>query len=261
MHPFLFDWVVNGHHLRPPTYGVLLATAFSVAYFVSLWRAEKLGDSPKHIENLFLLIVFASIIGSRLFHVFFEDPSYYASHPAKILAVWEGGYTFYGAFLSATLAIWVYCKAKKVPFLEFGDIAAASSMIGLAIGRVGCFMAGCCWGREAHVPWAVTFTHPESFAVTKNIPLHPTQLYEALGGLLIFCYLQWRFKHRAYVGQVGFHTLALYAVLRFIVEYFRGDDYRGYMFGGTLSYSQFVSLAILPFAIAGMFLFSKTTSK
>src|SRR5689334_12499993 len=119
MHPYLFDLVIGGHHFRPPTYGVLLAAAFSAAYFESLRRAIKLGDDPKHIENLFLCIVLSSVLGSRLFHVVFEDLPYYLAHPGKIFAVWEGGYTLYGAILASTLAIFIYTKIKKIDVLEY----------------------------------------------------------------------------------------------------------------------------------------------
>ncbi len=257
MYPYLFDWVVAGHHLRPPTYGVMLAFAFSAGYFDSLRRTIKAGDDPKHIENIFLVVVLSSVIGSRLFHVLFEELPYYLANPGKILAIWEGGYTFYGALLASILGLYLYTKTKKLSFLHFIDIAAPATALGLFFGRLGCFFAGCCWGRETDVPWAVTFTNPESFTSARNIPLHPTQVYEALAGLLIYFYLSWRWRSRRYVGQIFFHGMSIYAVARFLIEIFRGDDYRGFAFQGALSYSQIVSLAILPFMFVGMFLYSR----
>lgn len=261
MHPYLFDWVVQGHHLRPPTYGVLLALAFSLGYFDALRRAIKLGEDPKHVENLFLLVVLASVVGSRLFHVAFEELPYYMTHPGKIFALWEGGYTFYGAVLASMLVVFLYSNGKKLNFLQFGDLATMSTVLGLFIGRLGCFFAGCCWGRPTDVPWAVSFTNPEAFTSLKGVPLHPAQLYESFAALVLYIYLAWRFRHRRYPGQVFFHGLIFYAVARFIIEFFRGDDYRGFVFGGNLSYSQLVSLAILPFAAVGMFLYSRVKSK
>jgi len=257
MHPYLFDLNLAGFHLRPPTYGVLLAVAFSVGYFESLRRASLLNENLKHVENLFLIVVIGSVVGSRLFHVLFEEFDYYRAHPEKILAVWEGGYTFYGAMLSSLFCIYLYTRRHKIPYLQFADIAAPTTALGLFFGRIGCFAAGCCWGRRATVPWAVTFNHPETFANVRNAPLHPTQLYEAFGGILIFFYLLWLFKRRKYEGQIFFHGLLAYAILRFIIEFYRGDDYRGYVFGGVLSYSQLVSLFLVPFAIAGMILYSR----
>lgn len=261
MHPYLFDWVVQGHHLKPPTFGVLLALAFSAAYFEALRRAFKLEEDPKHIENLFLLIVISSIIGSRVFHVLFEELQYYRVHPLKVFAVWEGGYTFYGALLLSIAAIAFYCHRKKISFLQFGDISSSSGALGIFIGRLGCFFAGCCWGKQTSLPWGFTFSNPSAFTDVHDKPLHPTQLYESFGSLILFIYLLRLFKHRKYEGQVSFHFLTGYAILRFLIEFFRGDDYRGFIFGGYLSYGQFVSLLILPFAILSMILFSKRALK
>lgn len=255
MHPFLFDITVFGLHIRPPSYGVFLALAFSTAYFVSLYRAAKIGEDPKHIENLFLLVVLGSVVGARLFHVLFEEPGYYAAHPEKIIAVWEGGYTLYGAMLAAILAMFLYCRGKKIDYLNFMDIAAAATAIGISIGRFGCFLAGCCWGKPTQCILGVTFSHPLTFAGIKTTPVHPTQLYESFGALLLFFYFHWRFNRRQYKGQIFFHGLLLYPVLRFLIEYFRGDEYRGYILHGLLSYSQLVSLAMIPFGIAGVLIY------
>jgi phosphatidylglycerol---prolipoprotein diacylglyceryl transferase len=248
---------MGGELYRVPAYGVMLALAFSSAYFISLWRATKTGEEANHVENLFLIVVGASVVGARLFHVVFEEPSYYRQNPGKILAIWEGGYTFYGALLLASLGIFLYCRWKKISFLAYGDIASPATAFGLFIGRMGCFLAGCCWGRPTDVPWGVVFKHPETFAAVKGIRVHPTQVYEALGGLGIFFYLSWLFRRRAYRGQIFFHGVAVYSVIRFIVERYRGDDYRGFILGGLVSYSQLVSLSLLPLALLGMWHFGK----
>ena len=152
MYPYLFDWVVNGHHLRPPTYGVFLALAFSTGYFLSLKRADALGEDPRHVENLFLIVVLSSILGSRLFHVLFEEPQYYLAHPAKVFAVWEGGYTFYGALLMGMLGIVSYVRLKKISFLKWADVAALATSFGLFLGRLGCFFAGFNTRNKSTVP-------------------------------------------------------------------------------------------------------------
>lgn len=252
MHPFLFDWTVWGIPLRPPTYGVLLATAFTVAYFLALYRAAKLKEEPRHIENLFLVVVIASILGSRLFHVLFEEPTYYFTHPVKILAVWEGGYTLYGAMIASILGLIGYCRLKSISILQFADISAPATAMGIAIGRVGCFFAGCCWGKPTTSLFGVTFNHPETFSGLKGIAVHPTQLYEAAGACVIFFYLNHKFKTRRYRGQILFHGLIAYAVLRFLIEFFRGDDYRGFVLGGSLSYSQLISILLFIIAVVGM---------
>lgn len=257
MYPFLIEWTVNGHVFRLPTYGFLLAVGFSTAYFVALRRAVKIDFDPKHIENIFLICVISSIVGARLFHVVFEEFTYYSANPTKIFAVWEGGYTFYGALLSCFLGIYIYGTLKKVRFLELVDIATPSTALGLFIGRLGCFFAGCCWGRPTSMPWGIKFPNPEAFTATHNLAVHPTQLYEAVVGLVIFILSEWRFKNRKYVGQVFLQGVSIYAVMRFAIEYFRGDDYRGFLFGGHISYSQLVSIAIIPFALVAMFMYSR----
>jgi len=257
MRPYLFDWAVNGHHLKPPTYGVLLALAFTVGYLIALKRAIKLEENPKHVENLFLISVLSAIVGSRLFHVFFEEPRYYFNHPIKVFAVWEGGYTLFGGILAAMLGIFLYCRLKKLEFLQYVDIAAPTTAIGISIGRLGCFFAGCCWGTPTNLPWAVTFSHPDAFTTVKNIALHPTQIYASFSAFLLYVFLTWRFKTRYYYGQIFFEGLFLYSFIRFGLEFFRGDEYRGFLFGGFLSYSQFISLALVPFVVIGMAIYSK----
>ena len=159
--------------------------------------------------------------------------------------------------LSCIAAIFCYCRWKQISFLGFIDIASEATALGIGIGRIGCFMAGCCWGNPSDLPWAVTFTHPESFTTMKHIPLHPSQLYEAAGALLIYFYLFKKFRNREYNGQIFFHGLLTYSLLRFLIEFFRGDEYRGYVWGDIISYSQFVSLLLLPLALCGMAYFSR----
>lgn len=261
MHPYLLEIPWGGTLFRLPSYGVFLALAFSAAYFESLRRATKTGEDPRHIENLFLIVVGASVVGARLFHVLFEEPGYYWQNPGKIVALWEGGYTFYGAMLAAVGGIFLYCRTKEIMFLPFGDIAAPAAALGLFIGRTGCFLAGCCWGTPTHLPWAVVYRHADTFSAVKGIPVHPAQLYEAFGALGIFAYLTWRFRDRKYPGQILFHGLAIYAVLRFFVEFVRGDEARGFIASGLISYSQFVSIAILPLAVLGMRYFGKLEAR
>lgn len=252
MYPFLLRFTLGHRHIAVPSYGVFLSLAFSAGYIDAVVKAKRLHLELKHVERIFILMVFGSILGARLFHVLFEELDYYLAHPLKIFAVWEGGYTFYGAMLFCIGTMYLYCKTKKVNFMAFGDLAAGSTSIGLFFGRIGCFLAGCCWGRPTGAGWGVKFTHPSSFCPIRDVALHPTQLYEATLGLIIWAYLTWLLKRRKYEGQLLMHSLVIYSVGRFIIEIFRGDDERGYILGGLLSYSQTVSLFILPFAIAGI---------
>jgi len=249
VHPFLFDGWVYGHHLKIPSFGVFLAIAFSTAYFLSLRNALRLGVPLRHIENLFLLIILASAIGARLFHVVFEDFSYYLAQPLKILAVWEGGFTFYGSFIASILTLIVYCRTYSVPVGLVFDLAGVSTALSLSIGRIGCFAAGCCWGKVCHFPWAVTFTHPEAFNSVAGVPVHPTQLYESLGAFLIFIWAQKKLLKPHVPGTVGLMILLSSSLVRFCVEWFRGDTYRGFIIPEWLSYSQLISLGLAASAL------------
>ncbi len=243
MYPYVLEhWV--GNTMLIPTYGLLLVCAYTAGYIESLRRAIRLGLDPKHIERLFLITVVVSLAGARLFHIAVEEWAYYRKNPADILAIWEGGFTFYGGLLLTLVAIRIYCGRKQLPFLQVLDLLTPPTLLALAIGRVGCFAAGCCWGKSTQLPWGVTFSHKQTLSGMRYVPVHPVQLYEAVGALLIFLWLNRTALSKTSHGNVTAWGLLTYAALRFGVEFFRGDDYRGYVLGGYLSVSQAISLFI-----------------
>lgn len=252
MYPFLVDDFFLGIHLKIPSFGVLLALSFSAAYFLSLRNAKLFNIPSRAIEILFILIVAGSILGGRLFHVFFEDPLYYFSSPTRVFAVWEGGFTFYGAVLFSLFILIVFCKWRRLPQARIWDIAATSTMLSLFLGRLGCFFAGCCWGKVCALPWGMVFSHPLSFTPNKTVPLHPTQLYESLGAFLIFIYAQYSLNKKIKPGITSLRIFLSYGILRFFIEFFRGDEYRGYLISHYLSYSQTISIIIIIFALMGL---------
>ena|SRR3989338_2275338 len=257
MKPYIVDFIWLGYTIRVPSYGLMLAVAFSVGYFEALRRCLREKENPRHIEYLFLILIASAVIGSRLFHVIFEDPIYYFNHPIEIFSIWKGGYTFYGGLLIGILGIYVYTRVTRVNFLRFADILAPSVLLGLFLGRIGCFLAGCCWGRPTDRAWGVVFSNPLSFASDHVRAVHPTQLYESGAALFLFA-LCWRvFQKKRFDGQIFFMGLIGYSLARFVIEFFRGDDYRGFVLEGTLSYAQLVSLTVLPFTVVALFLFSR----
>jgi phosphatidylglycerol:prolipoprotein diacylglycerol transferase len=183
--------------------------------------------------------------------VFFEEPSFYWNHPSKIIAVWEGGFTFYGAMLSSVAAIFFYCRLTQLAFLNILDLVATSTLLSIAIGRIGCFLAGCCWGTTCSLPWAVTFG-------TENV--HPAQLYESLGAFFLFILCQKYLFTRAFFGSIGLKALLGYSLLRFFVEFFRGDTYRGFIFNGLMSYSQMISVIIALIATSFLLILRRKNS-
>jgi phosphatidylglycerol---prolipoprotein diacylglyceryl transferase len=244
MYPNLFEsWI--GDKVLISTYGVLLAVAFTFAYLEAIRRALSAQENPKHIERIFLICVVASLFGARLFHILFEEFAYYRQNPRQILAIWEGGFVFYGGMLTSLAGIYVYTRLQRLSFLHFLDLITPAVLLGLAIGRLGCLAAGCCWGKTTSLPWGITFSHPHSLSAIRYVPVHPVQIYESLGALLVFGGLLRLGRQKSPEGTMFLLGLGSYAGLRFFVEFFRGDEYRGFLMGGRISLAQFFSVAIL----------------
>jgi len=241
MHPILFK-------IGPVTlysYGALVATGFIVALLVALNQAKKQNISKENILDIGFYILISAIVGSRLLFVLM-DYEHYLKNPLDIFKIWEGGLVYYGGLLFAIPAVIIYCRKKVLSLWGIADIFAPSIAIGHAIGRLGCFSAGCCYGKPSDLPWAVTFTDPYSFAI-RGIPLHPTQLYEAIGEFSIFIFLiLWR-KRKSFDGELFGLYVLLYSFIRFINEFFRGDP-RGFIYNG-ISLSQAISIMLFLGAI------------
>ncbi len=244
MYPNLFEgWI--GDKILISTYGVLLAMAFTVAYLEAIRRALSAKENPKHIERIFLICVVASLFGARLFHILFEEFAYYRENPRQILAIWEGGFVFYGGMLTSLAGVYLYTRFQRLSFLHFLDLITPPVLLGLAIGRIGCLAAGCCWGKTTSLPWGITFSHPHSLSAIRYVPVHPVQIYESVGALMIFWALLRRGRKKAPEGTLFLIGLGCYAALRFVVEFFRGDEYRGFLMGGRISLAQFFSAVII----------------
>lgn len=228
------------------TYGFLIATAFLVALWLAAAQARQRGLSYEKVVDQAFYTLIAGLAGSRLFYVATDWP-HYSAHPLDIVKIWEGGLVFYGGVLLA-LPVAVYlAKKEALPLWDAADIWAPSIALGHAIGRLGCFCAGCCYGKPAEgVPWAVVFSNPDSLAV-KGVPLHPVQLYESTAEVLNFLILMALRRRQSFKGQLFWVYILNYSIIRALVEVFRGDEIRGFIAGGV-SISQGIS--------AGMFLLS-----
>jgi len=247
MHPILFKIGPLSIH----TYGVMLASAFFLALTLAIRQAKREGIQTEKIIDLGLYLLIAAILGSRLLFILTEL-HYYTRYPLRIFKIWEGGLAFFGGLILAIPVGIYYIKKNNLPLWKVADISAPSIAIAQAVGRLGCFSAGCCYGKPTDLPWAVTFTDPESLA-RLNIPLHPTQLYESLGTSLIFLFLIFMRKRKSFEGQLFWFYLLLYSVLRFFIEFFRGDEIRGMPFGGPLSTSQVIAIPLAGLAIYMLF--------
>lgn len=231
------------------TYGVLVATAFVLGILLAARRAKNEGLDPNAIYDLAVWIIIAAIGGSRLLHVITQW-DHYAARPLDIFKIWEGGLAFYGGFVLGIPAVIWFLKRRGLPVLKVGDILAPSVALGLAIGRLGCFSAGCDFGTQTDLPWAVTFTHPESLAKL-GVPLHPTQLYESFGSLAIFGILLAYHPRKRFDGETFYLYMVLYGIFRFLIEFIRGDVDRGFILAGLLSTSQAIAI---PFVLASVIL-------
>jgi phosphatidylglycerol:prolipoprotein diacylglycerol transferase len=243
MHPVLFSW----GSISIFSYGLLIAAGFLIGVALARREASRVGIDPERMTDLGFYIVVAALVGSRLLYVL-TNPSHYLAHPLEILMIWKGGLVFYGGFLGALATALVYVRRKGLPVWGTADVIAPSIAFGQFLGRLGCFFAGCCYGKACELPWAVTFRHPETLAPA-GVPLHPTQLYSAAGNLMIFFFLMLLRKRKKWDGQVFWTYVFLYAVIRSIVEIFRGD-FRGPEIG-LLSVSQTIAcfLALAAFLI------------
>jgi phosphatidylglycerol:prolipoprotein diacylglycerol transferase len=155
---------------------------------------------------------------------------------------------FYGGLIGALPVAWWYARKHNLPPWPTADVLAPGVALGQAVGRLGCFAAGCCYGRPAEVPWAVTFKDiytTRTVGTPLDVPLHPTQLYEAAATLLIFGLLIWMSRKKLFHGQVALAYVFLYSLARFVIEFYRGDAARGTVLGGWLSTSQFISILMV----------------
>jgi phosphatidylglycerol:prolipoprotein diacylglycerol transferase len=173
----------------------------------------------------------------------------------------QAGGVFYGGLIAALLVGWWYIRHTRLPWFRTADVFAPAIALGHAIGRLGCFAAGCCWGIACDRPWAVKFTNPvanDLVGVPLNKPLHPTQLYESFAEFLIFGILLWRIRRPHQTGTIISLYLVLYSTARFVVEFFRYHE-QGNLWGTPLDTSQWISIGLFMLG-ASYFVLSRRSS-
>lgn len=236
------------------TYGLFVATGFLVGLLVTIKISKAEGIAAQQTMDIGFLMILAAIVGSRLMYVFM-NLSYYLERPLDILKIWQGGLVFSGGIICVVLTVLWYTRRRRLSFWRMADLWSPGMAVGQAIGRIGCFMAGCCYGKPTKSEWGVVFTDPHSLAPL-NIPLHPTQLYSSASGFVIFFILLLLHPRRTFNGQVFLWLLVLHSTARLFVERYRGDD-RGILLGSSMSITQLVTLAILIGAIVALFVFKR----
>jgi phosphatidylglycerol:prolipoprotein diacylglycerol transferase len=295
VHPDLFQLF----GIEFPSYFVWLLSGFLFATAVGALWARRIGENPDVIVDLGLAMLLAGVLGARLLHVvadgYFWDYVHLCTDPGRVdwpldrgecvsrtydgiwdsahnvchpkaadcfawAKFWAGGLTYYGGLLGASAAAWFLLKRDRFPFWKAADMAGFAVPLGLAFGRMGCLMAGCCFGAICHLPWAMSFPSRSAASESQfkehllptakmwSLPVHPTQIYESAVSLAIAAVcLLWVHPRKRYDGQVFVVFLAFYAVARFLLEFLRRDE-RGGMLG--LSTSQIVGIALVALAAA-----------
>jgi phosphatidylglycerol---prolipoprotein diacylglyceryl transferase len=229
------------------TYGFLLAVAFVAGLWIANRQARRAGLDPARVTDMAVYVLIGGLLGAKLMLVLVER-DFYLRNPREILSILQSGGVFYGGLLGALPVAWWYARRHGLDGWRTADVMAPGVAIGQVIGRLGCFSAGCCYGRPTNVPWAVTFR--DAYATRQvgtplDIPLHPTQLYESLAVTLLFVFLLWLSRRQRFRGQVMLAYLFGYAVIRFIIEFYRGDASRGTVLGGWISTSQFIAILVV----------------
>lgn len=223
------------------TYGFFIASAFLAALAWAMREARQRGLDPRLVPDMGFWIILGAIVGSRLLYVLIT-PRHFIEHPLEILMFWKGGLVFLGGAVLGSLLAYRFMRKNRMPALVWLDVFAPGLGLGQAIGRLGCLAAGCCYGKFSLAPWAVTFTDPDCLASPLNMPLHPTQLYHSLAGLISFAVLLAAKRKLTTPGRLMGLYLVMYSVFRFSIEFFRGD-YRGY--AGFFSVTQLLAIAFL----------------
>ncbi len=260
MYPVLFDLDLGRlGQFTIGTYGLFYAVGFLLALRLAVGYARLEGIPPARIVDLGIVTLLAAFVGAKLL-LYLLDAGYYFRNPMEILRSLRSAGVFYGGFVLATVAALWYIRRHRLPLGRVCDLAAPALALGQSIGRLGCFAAGCCYGTACDLPWAVTFTDARAFELTGvplGLPMHPTQLYHALAALVIFGLTVLVKQRRRFEGQVFWVYVLAYAVLRFIVELFRGDAARGVFFSDRISTSQLIAVSSALVALVMLFILSR----
>lgn len=254
MYPLLFE-------LGPVSiysYGVLLATAYIVGLQFALRRADRAGLNGQRVMDLGIFVIISALVGAKLM-LFLLDIDRFTSDPAQLMVLLKSGGVFYGGLLLAVPVAWWYIRRHGLPLWTTCDLFAPGIALGHGIGRMGCLLAGCCYGSPTDVPWAITFTSTLAAAnvgTPLEIALHPTQIYEAVAELLVLAALLFGERRwRRFPGRTFWTYLLLYPTARIIIEFYRGDP-RGMLFD-TISTSQVLSGLIVPISIVMLILLGR----
>jgi phosphatidylglycerol:prolipoprotein diacylglycerol transferase len=241
------------------SYGAMLALAFIVGTILAALRAQRSGLDKNKIVDLIFYILVSSLLGARFLFVALNW-TYYSGHIPEIFQIWEGGLVFYGGLILAFAASVWFIRKNRLPLGKVLDVLAPSLALGISIGRIGCFLNGCCWGKISS-KWGISFpfkNNPPAYAeqvysglisgdALCSLPVIPTQLYESLVCLMIFVLLLWLDRVRRFDGFLFWMFILLYSIFRFFIEYLR--YYEPNFIFGFFTASQIISVILFVCAL------------
>lgn len=243
------------------TYGVLLAAAYLAGLQYARTRARGFGLDADRVMDLGIYIIVSALVGAKLLLVVVEF-DHFRRDPAQIWTIVRAGGVFYGGLLAAVGVAFWFIKRHALPLWRTCDAFAPGIALGQAVGRLGCLMAGCCYGRPTELPWGITFTSTIAAAnvgTPLEVSLHPTQLYESVAALMILAgLLIMERRTRGFAGRTFWTYLLLYPSARFLIEFYRGDP-RGQVFD-LVSTSQAVSLLLVPTSIVMLLILRRSSA-
>ena len=232
-------------HFELATYGVMTALGYAAAawYLYPKLKTQKIDADT--FWNLLFIIFLGAILGAKLLFIIVSWPELGNTLAEKLTTIIKDfcyGFVFFGGLIVSVAAAIFYMRRKNLPILKTADFLIVAVPLGHALGRIGCFCAGCCYGKPTSLPWGVAFTNPHALVPTElmGIPLHPVQLYESAGNLILFFLLVCAGKKPHKNGAILVQYIVYYSIMRFCLEFFRGDFRGGFLLG--FSPSQCISL-------------------
>lgn len=248
MHPIAFELGA----LKVHWYGILLATGFLAGLWTATRRAPLTGIPADKISDAGLWLIIGAIIGARMLYVTTYWRDSFAGQPwTEVFMIQRGGLVYYGGLIGAALACIAFCRRHQLALWKVADVLTPSIALGYVFGRLGCLMNGCCFGSACEYPWAIRFPANLNGGPPSGVPLHPTQIYEALLNLALYGLLAWLYRRKKFDGAVFATYLVCYAMARSLVEVFRGDYSEAHRHGGWTP-AHLVSIGIF---LAGAALF------
>lgn len=256
MHRILLEFMLFGKAIKIYSYGFMVAMGFFIGFLLALRKARKAGINEDHIFSVTILSVIMALVGGRVFYIILNWNDFLANPKVYILS--REGFVFLGGFVFAVIAAITFVKLKKLKLWVIADIFAPSIPIGHAIGRLGCFLNGCCFGKPTDGACGMIFP-AESVAgyLHPFESLIPTQIFSSLGNFLIFVALTIIYRNKKFNGQVFALYFIIYPIFRFLIEFIRGDYGDNQYYFLNLTLSQITGFFILIFGIAGYLILKK----